>query len=613
MKKEKIILPAAFSLVGTTTLPSIDNQGGIGSCASQSVTRNQFSIAVTKYAHSIYPNCRRDSHNPEECYAPKFTYNLSGAGTIWVYETLKDHGAVSVADFPFEKNENGGHIKQKDGKWIEKSAEWPMMYPGLMKKALKNRITGYERVWFDGEPFDAQLTTCKEGLELLEKIKRSLVMGNAVVTGGYPSRWVYAKIVNTGSYGMKGDSAVVAAAGNAGGGHQVTIVGYDDDVTAEFGGVKQKGAFIVANSYGEGWVNRGYTYVMYDAINNVSEFEALNDTKLYSGQMYITPSKNITMYSEYLANASQTFVFVPNGETELYGEKLTVYNIKDKESGKYLGYHKDAPNREIVLADEVSDTTAWCFIPYEKLSIFPQFDEAEYKKEFEGSYWIYALGRDCAPEGNRFLDAGLSPAASGRSLNVAGYNSAKYPVAKSWDIVGYAEGEFEGKLGIRAGKDIENKRIWVFDQFAFLDWKKDIVFGLPELYIEFELDAKDRNGFSITLTRTDKDGNVEEYMPAMFRYTEHHPRYCDKDQYNTFSGKIKGEAETGYFALSYSELLKFPAGKTALDYTWGFTVTCKGKDSVTVRNATLYYGGSNTPLATAGKTKKVSRKASFKF
>lgn len=613
MKKKKTILPSAFTLVGSTTLPSIDNQGGIGSCASQSVTRNQFSNAVAKYAHSIYPNCQRDSHNSTECYAPKFTYNLSGAGTIWVYETIKDHGAICVEEFPFEKNENGGHIKQKDGQWIEKSAQWPMMYPGMMKKALKNRLTGYERVWFDGEPYDAQLTTCEEGLELLEKIKCSLVLGNCVVTGGYPSRWVYSKIVNTGSYGKVGDSAIVAASGTAGGGHQVTIVGYDDDVTAVFGGVMMKGAFIVANSYGEGWVNGGYTYVMYDAINKKSEFNALNDNKLYSGQMYITPSENITMYSEYLTKGSQALCFAPCGETDIYGEKFTVYNIKDKESGKYLGYNNDGKNRAILLADEAGETTAWCLIPYEKLSIFPSFVQEEYKKEYEGSLWVYALGRDCTPEGYRFLDAGTSYTASGRSLNLATFNSGKYPVAKSWDAVGFAEGEFEGKLGITAGKDAQNERIWVFDQFAFLDWTKDVVFGLPELYIEFELDAADRNGFEIVLTRTDKDGNVEEYMPAMFRYRKYHPQYCDKDQYNTFSGKINGEAETGYFALSYSELLKFPAGKTALDYTWGFTVSCLGKESVTVRNATLYYGGSETPLATAGRTKTVSRKATFKF
>ncbi len=610
---KKVNLPSAFSLVGTKALPLIDNQGGIGSCASQSITRNQFSNAVTRYAHSVYPNCTRSSHNPDECFAPKFSYNLSGAGTIWVYEIVKDHGAIPVSEFPFEKNESGGHIKQKDGKWIQKSAESPVMYPGMMKKALKNRIKSYERVWFDGEPFNTQLTTNEAGLELLDKIKEAVVLGNPVITGGYPARWIYAKIVNTGVYGKVGDQAIVSASGSAGGGHQVTIVGYDDDVTCEFAGAKMKGAFIVANSYGETWVNEGYTYIMYDAINLVSEHEVLNDTKLYSGQMYITPSANLTMYSEFLAKGPQTLVFEPIGEKTVEGVSLTAYNIKDKESGKYLAYSEVTQDRKIKLVDEASSLTEWCPIPYEKLSeVFPSFIKDEYKKEYEGSYWVYATGRTCNPEGNRFLDAGVSFNASGRELNLAGFNSGKYPVAKSWDILGMTEGTFEGKLGIVAGKDQQNSRNWTFDQFGFMYWDRDVVLGLPELYIEFELDAKNRDGFEITLTRTDKDGNVDEYVPAMFRYRKHHPEYHDKGEYNTFSGKINGEAETGYFALSYSELLKFPAGKTALDYKWGFTVSVDSGESVTVRKPVLYYGGSETPLGTA-KSKTVSRKAKFEF
>lgn len=613
MKKEYLTLPSAFSLAGTTTFPPIDNQGGIGTCASQSITRNQFSNAVAKYAHSIFADSTRDSHNFNECFAPKFTYNISGAGTIWVYETVKDHGAITVDEFPFVKNESGGHIKQKDGKWIQKSAEWPAMYPGMMKKALKNRIKGYERVWFDGEPFNAKLTTSPEGLELLDKIKTAIVRGDAVITGGYPSRWIYSKIVNTGSYGKVGDSAVVAAAGNSGGGHQVTIVGYDDDVTAVFGGVMMKGAFIVANSYGEKWVNEGYTYVMYDAINTVSEHEGLNDSKLYSGQMYITPSKNITMYSEYLTDASQALCFEEQGDVKIGEESFKTYYIKDKESGKYIGYNNDGKDRAVLLKEQCDEACLWSLIPYEKLSAIPTFAPEEYKKEYEGSYWVYAVNKDCEVQGYRYLDAGVSYTASGRSLNLATFNSGKYPVAKSWDAVGFAEGSFEGRLGITAGKNEKNERIWTFDQFGFLNWKEDIVLGMPELYFEFEIEAANRNCFTVTLTRTDKDGNVAEYMPAMFRYTKYHPQYHDKDEYNTFSGKINGEAETGYFALSYSELLKMPEGTTALDYKWGFTVQCNGKETVAVSKAVLYYGGSTTPLSTIGRTKKVTRKAKFEF
>lgn len=607
-------LPTAFTLVGTNHLPTIDNQGGIGSCASQSVTRNQFSNAVSRFIHSADSKSTLTSKDNDFCFAPRFTYNFSGAGTVWVYETIKDHGAISVNDCPFEKNENGGSIKVKDGVLCEKSAAWPVSVPGLMKKALKNRLTGYEQIWTVKEPYNEQLTTTEQGKELVLKIKRAVVEGNCVVTGGYPSRWVFGDISNIGTYGKVGDRAVVAASGTAGGGHQVTIVGYDDEITAEFGGVELKGAFIIANSYGQTWVNEGYTFMMYDACNTVSEHEQLNTTKLYSGQMFVTPAEGFKMYSEYLSKKNQKLTFTEVGKTQVEGETFGVYTIFDKSCGKYMGYAKEEADREIKGYDSDCENTKWCFIPYEKLSIFASFNKEEYKEEFGGSYWVYALNRDSDVDRMRFLDAGLSYTASGRALNLATLNSGKYPVAKSWSL-DFTEGDFESKLGIVAGKDAENNRIWAVDQFCFTDWKKDVVLGLPELYIDVEIEAADRDSFKVIMTRTDKNGNVCEYMPAMFRYIKHHPSYCNKEkgEYLTFSAKINGEAELGYFSFSYSDLLKYPLGTTAADYKWGFVVEAKKASGVSVKKATLYYGGSDTPLASITRSKKISGKTKFEF
>ena len=159
-------LPVAFSLIGTNHLPTIDNQGGVGSCASQTITRNQFTNAVSRYIHNADMDRTFDAKDNDYCFAPRYTYNFSGAGTIWVYETLMEHGAIAVNECPFEKNENGGHIKIKDGVLCEQTAAWPVTVPGLMKKALNYRLNGYERVWYDGEPYNAQLTTTDIGLEI---------------------------------------------------------------------------------------------------------------------------------------------------------------------------------------------------------------------------------------------------------------------------------------------------------------------------------------------------------------------------------------------------------------------------------------------------------------
>lgn len=614
--KNNINLPSAFTLQGTNHLPKIDNQGGIGSCASQSINRNQFTNAYSRFVHSADVNSKFDSKDDKYCFAPKYTYNFSGAGTIWVYETLMDHGVIPTCDFPFEKNESGGHIKVKDGEMSKLSAAWPVTVPGLMKKGLKNRLSGYERVWFTGDPYNEKLTTSEAGLELLNKIKAAVVDGNCVITGGYPSRWIYADIEETGTYGKKGEQAIVAAAGNAGGGHQVTIVGYDDHITSSFGGVTMKGAFIVANSYGEGWKNGGYTYLMYDACNTVSEFEPLNNPKLYSGQMYVTPGKELKMYSEFLAlGANQKLVFKQNGTVDICGNEFGAYTICDKESGKYLGYNKEGADRKIVLKDEADETSVWSFIPYEKLDIIPSYNKDNYDKAYEGTYWVYAVNRDVPENHMKYLDAGTGFTASGRGIQFASFNEGKYSMAKSWTLECKPEGDFESRLGIAAGKDIENQRVWVVDQFGFTDWKKDIVIGYPELYIEVEIEAADRESFKVIMTRKNEAGETAYHMPSMFKNGKNHPTYLIKDKgtYLTFSANIDGEPETGYFALSYSELLKLPKATCSSDYKWGFIVDADKKSNVIVKKAALYYGGSETPLATINRAKKVNGKTVFEF
>ena len=109
-------LPSYASLVGTTHFPPIDNQGGIGSCASQAATHNQFSNAVSRFIHSLDKDsqyCPRDLATDR--FSPKSTYNIAGAGTIWVYDVLKDHGALTVDRCIFSKTETGASQKEKDG------------------------------------------------------------------------------------------------------------------------------------------------------------------------------------------------------------------------------------------------------------------------------------------------------------------------------------------------------------------------------------------------------------------------------------------------------------------------------------------------------------------
>ena len=102
-------IPDSFSLIGTTHLPPIDNQGGLGTCASQAITYTQMTNAVSRYLHSKDANIKWNpsSGDSSTIFAPKFTYNFSGAGTAWVYDIIKDHGAALLKDCYFYTTESG--------------------------------------------------------------------------------------------------------------------------------------------------------------------------------------------------------------------------------------------------------------------------------------------------------------------------------------------------------------------------------------------------------------------------------------------------------------------------------------------------------------------------
>lgn len=575
-------LPSYASIAGDTHFPPIDNQGGIGSCASQSITHNQFSNAVSRYIHSQEVGshyCPRDIASNR--FSPKSTYNLAGAGTIWVYEILKDHGTLTVEETVFSKTEQGASRKEMDGKVIAQSAEWNVR-PGEMETALTRRISGFQRIWFTTGPAKEKLTTSKAGLKLLDKIKKSVVEGNPVVTGGYPARWIYGKVDGCGNLSAKGEATVVAAAGNAGGGHQVTIVGYDDDITCEFGGVTLKGAFQIANSYGANWQNKGYTWMMYDAVNTVSEYPELNDSELYSGFMHLTPA-NMCMFPESLTDHNQLLRIEKMGTAVVGGKEYTSYSLYEEKCEQYVGYTSDAKDRTIFMTKE---RCPWVFLPYEDLCNLPNYNAEYYDEKFKNSYWVYAVNRDCQEDGMRFLDAGLAYASAGRSVQFATFNGSRYPAAKSYDVTSVAEC-FESKISCRAGKGESANRCWTLDQFAFMDWRKNVVLGRPSLYAKLEIETADRKSFNVTMTRTDKDGNKQTYVPALFRHLEHQPRYCQKDEYLTFSGLVNGESERGYFALPFGTLLNFEEGKTVDDYTFGMEITAKEGKSVSVYNVAL--------------------------
>ena len=99
-------LPSAVTLVGTTDLPPIDDQGAVGSCVSQGIAYTQFTNCISRYIHANYPDVTWDpsSGDKEYIFSPKFTYTLSGMGAEWVYDILTDHGGLTLDKSSFYKD-----------------------------------------------------------------------------------------------------------------------------------------------------------------------------------------------------------------------------------------------------------------------------------------------------------------------------------------------------------------------------------------------------------------------------------------------------------------------------------------------------------------------------
>lgn len=272
-------LPSSFTLKGDIHMPPVDNQGTIGCCVSEAEAFLQFTNAVSRYLHSINPSIdwNPSSGDTGVIFSPKWTYNFSGPGCEWVYTILKHHGAAFMKDCIFYKsptsNPFGSALSSQ-----AKSRAWDVSGT-VMENALKYRLKDYDVVEFSKI---GDVTTSRTGKQLLERIKTAITNGNVVAVSGDAYTWAYysGRVENPGTLGKVGQYAMPfsSTTQGSGGGHCVSLIGYDDNITCTYNGVTLKGAFLMQNSWGTSFCDNGFVWVMYDALNTESEYAALNDS-----------------------------------------------------------------------------------------------------------------------------------------------------------------------------------------------------------------------------------------------------------------------------------------------------------------------------------------------
>jgi len=221
-------LPA--EVYNTECLPPVDTQGSQGSCVAWAAGYYHLTHEVART--NGYWDTTRSDHQ----YSPAFIYNHINFGTDSgshysdACDFIEEHGCATMAAMPYTDTDY---------------TAWPST-----------------EVYYDAMPFRA-----KESYSIyvgddpgILDLKQHLYTGRTAFMG---------ITVRDPFYGFDADTNVYVvshAAEPYSGGHAVTLVGYDDTKATADG----PGAFLLVNSWGEGWGDYGFFWISYEAMKEPS-------------------------------------------------------------------------------------------------------------------------------------------------------------------------------------------------------------------------------------------------------------------------------------------------------------------------------------------------------
>ncbi len=572
-------LPSSSTLVGSVYMPPIDNQGNIGSCSAESVTYMQFTIAVAQYMNNVVgdKNWKPSTGNKKYIFSPKFTFVYSGAGTGYSYDILVDQGCLPLSKSTFKKSGTASVLNDP------MSRKWDVDTSGLMAESLKYRLKSYSEVDFNVFNYDF---TTETGKKHIEKIKRYINNGNAVSVCGWSSYWKYTDIENPGTLGKAKDKVIWAGLkepnSTSDGNHAICLVGYDDEITCRIAGVELKGAFCLANSWGN-WCNNGFVWIMYDSFNRVSGHPELAESGFYSQRLAFYSNADAgearikAPYNNTTENMQMIFTKTGDSAT-VEGKDYPVYTIKDRAYENYLGYSTGAVWKKTADAD-----CSFVLVPFEDYSQWNgyKFDENGKFREvsYKDSFLVVAVNKYKSLSSNAFVTAGSSYTSSlGRVVDISAV-STDLVINQAFMICGYKADEesFTSSLKLfndyTGQKDIE--RTGTLYRTSFISWDTDVIVDAPNLIIEAEIDSVKREALWVTLYRCDKDGNMVSRTPQVIMNSKTSTSDMDADGGDTrFDGKASDDTFCkGYLAFGYNDLCELGKDYSYDELLWGINIT----------------------------------------
>ncbi|MCR5600971.1 MAG: hypothetical protein K6G33_09570 [Ruminococcus sp.] len=347
--------------------PPIESQGAQGSCVAFSITYYQFTYQMRKILHDKY------GEDSDVRYSPSLSYNEANDGKDEgtdlknVYNVLQNKGALTLEDFEYNdgygesisveeynllsETEKKYYKEVKDGNNKVTSYTADSHYYrkhirdiNLLLKALKARVTKVNKITVESSGEDGAINAIKE----------QLAAGNVVATGGVfyykNSHTTYKRPVFID--GKPGNSAFIQNAGAADDKHipchGYVIVGYDDNVTCDLGnGTVLKGAFKIANSWGESYGRKGYSWIMYDAFyeksskvnlkEGMKRYPAFSDQEFYTIEVDKQAPKLVSEVDVITNNIYDYSVYTYSGRKNVAYRSGDSNDRRNNESSVYSG------------------------------------------------------------------------------------------------------------------------------------------------------------------------------------------------------------------------------------------------------------------------------------
>ena len=261
-------LLSSVDLSESQSFPCVRSQSSIKSCSAWATTYYQFGYQVAAM------NGWNAKTNSNYQFSPKYIFNLNNNGMNTgisqesAYKTLNLLGAVSYSSF----SPSGSNSSSEYRAWCTDT--------NAMYEALKYRVSEYTLKKFSNNNINTPIFN--PNAECLDDMKSLLCNGYVLTIETYFSSLDYDYLPTQNNLSFSGQLVCIKNKGSNGL-HAMAVVGYDDDIWYDYNedGLKQsneKGAFKLVNSHGTNYGNSGYIWVMYDALNKVSNFSSQNVT-----------------------------------------------------------------------------------------------------------------------------------------------------------------------------------------------------------------------------------------------------------------------------------------------------------------------------------------------